>query len=572
MLKTIDNKCPKIYGDQVSIIVSKKGEPIIRALKDNGSYWLLTVLIGLLLIAIGVNLLAVTPVLAQQSYTLEITGDGVASPIAFTLDDLQNMEQSQHIYSTINTWPTKRFYTARGVNLKYLLDLAKISEDARLIRFTSYDGYEVTLTVKELIKDKRYYFPYLADNHPTDGSIPGSSSDAEEVEPILALISAENSTNPHHMNDMNTLLFIYGQRAVTEQTNNLFLKHVDKIEVLTDAPEKWDKPKANIQSEEVATGTQIELNSKGNDIDKVYYTTDGSTPTINSPMFNWSAKRWWSQRPDNLQMVNQPIDINRDTVIKAIVIGPGKEDSEVATFSYKVGLTDSLGQNLPGGPPTSITLDRDIINLQAGGTFELDATIGPDNATDKRVTWSSSDTRIATVDNHGLVTMVGEGTAVITAKTLDGNVEATCIVTSSDNYENENPVADENNQESDKMQENISDTALENDPDYLAPKGEIESEGSSSLDEQKAEMEELPANLVYLVEKETMAPGKSSIVSSSSTIAYAGDLFEVSIDNESFSLPVEQSSLKTFTLPILTILFISGAHRRYLKYSKEVAG
>jgi len=197
-----------------------------------------------------------------------------------------------------------------------------------------------------MLKDPRYCFPGLQENSINDGSIPGSIEGAEEVEPILALLTAEGSNNSEEMNDMNALQLICGQRAVSEQTNNLFLKYINKIEVLTTEPLQWDNPRVNIGSGEVPAGTLLELNTKGNDTDKIYFTTDGSTPTINSPMFNWSAKRWWSQRPDSLGSINKPIEIKEGTVIKAITIGPGKADSEVVTFIYQIGDPDQ--PQIPG--------------------------------------------------------------------------------------------------------------------------------------------------------------------------------------------------------------------------------
>ena len=250
------------------------------------------------------------------------------------------------------------------MKLRDLLALAEIKDEATLVRFVSSDGYDVTLTVKELLKDKRYYFPGLKDNHPSDGSIPGSSDGAQEVEPILALVSAEGIDDPAAMNERDALLLVLGQRAETEQTNNLFLKYVSRIEVTTTTPEKWDSPKANIPSGTVLpVGTQIKLSNKHNNEDKIYYTTDGSTPTVNSPMFNWSASRWWDQRGD-VEGINKPIEIKKDTIIKMITIGPGKEDSDVVTFTFTADLTGKVVDptKVPGGPPTEVTLDRNAIN------------------------------------------------------------------------------------------------------------------------------------------------------------------------------------------------------------------
>ena len=64
------------------------------------------------------------------------------------------------------------------------------------------------------------------------------------MEPIIGLISVEGSDDPKYMNDMNTLLLMIGQRSVTEQTGNLFVKYLNKIE-LTCRAGKWDAPQAN---------------------------------------------------------------------------------------------------------------------------------------------------------------------------------------------------------------------------------------------------------------------------------------------------------------------------------------
>ncbi len=76
---------------------------------------------------------------------------------------------------------------------------------------------------------------------------------------------------------------------------------------------------------------------------------------------------------------------------------------------------------------TSVTLDIGEKAVKKGETFTLTATVGPSDATDKTVIWSSSDDNIASVDAKGKVTAVNGGSAVITAES--GGVKATCSVT-----------------------------------------------------------------------------------------------------------------------------------------------
>ena len=76
-----------------------------------------------------------------------------------------------------------------------------------------------------------------------------------------------------------------------------------------------------------------------------------------------------------------------------------------------------------------VSLNRNSAALKVGETTRLIATISPANATNQAVTWRSSSESVATVNGVGIVTAVGEGTAVITVTTVDGNQTATCTVT-----------------------------------------------------------------------------------------------------------------------------------------------
>ena len=76
---------------------------------------------------------------------------------------------------------------------------------------------------------------------------------------------------------------------------------------------------------------------------------------------------------------------------------------------------------------TSVSLDKDSLNLTAGGSDTLIATVLPANATNQTVTWTSDNTAVATVDANGNVSAVAAGTANITA-TADGKSDS-CTVT-----------------------------------------------------------------------------------------------------------------------------------------------
>jgi uncharacterized protein YjdB len=78
---------------------------------------------------------------------------------------------------------------------------------------------------------------------------------------------------------------------------------------------------------------------------------------------------------------------------------------------------------------SGVSLDRNTLSLSVGSTVQLKATVSPDNATNKKVTWSTSDEKIATVDDQGNVKGVAEGTATITVTTADGGFTDTCEVT-----------------------------------------------------------------------------------------------------------------------------------------------
>lgn len=87
--------------------------------------------------------------------------------------------------------------------------------------------------------------------------------------------------------------------------------------------------------------------------------------------------------------------------------------------------------DLPSISVEGVTLNESTLSLIAGGeTFTLVATVVPADATDKSVTWTSSDEAVATVSENGLVSAIAPGTVTITATSVADNTKtATCIVT-----------------------------------------------------------------------------------------------------------------------------------------------
>ena len=80
-------------------------------------------------------------------------------------------------------------------------------------------------------------------------------------------------------------------------------------------------------------------------------------------------------------------------------------------------------------PVTGVTLNEEILTLQSNGATEtLVATIEPATATNKNVTWTSSDKTYATVDENGVITPLAIGGATITVTTEDGGFTDTCVL------------------------------------------------------------------------------------------------------------------------------------------------
>lgn len=78
---------------------------------------------------------------------------------------------------------------------------------------------------------------------------------------------------------------------------------------------------------------------------------------------------------------------------------------------------------------TALNLSAKSASIKVGETLRLEATLSPDNVTNKKIDWTSTNLNVATVDTLGLVKALAEGETQIVATTTDGsNLSAKCLI------------------------------------------------------------------------------------------------------------------------------------------------
>ena len=111
------------------------------------------------------------------------------------------------------------------------------------------------------------------------------------------------------------------------------------------------------------------------------------------------------------------------------------KNSQTAKFTMPAQAVNATAayESIPAGATavTGVTLNRSSLSLYSNtkpNTAALTATVSPADATDKTMTWASGNTAVATVDQSGKVTAVGNGTATMTVTTTDGGYTSSCTV------------------------------------------------------------------------------------------------------------------------------------------------
>ena len=303
-----------------------------------------------LLLAVAL-LMIITAVPAMAAgETLTIRGDGLAKEITYSRAQIEALTGviEQHIYSSANNFPTEKTEYAAGVPLLYLLQQAGLKDSAQTITFTASDGYKRDFTLQELLHTPRYYFPA-----------------AGEKKPVPAMVCLQSSEKGFSALEKLDFKLIMGQRARGEQNNPWFVKYLSVIEVSCTKPAQW--PEVTFDRVSGPQGITLRLLHENADSVKIYYTTDGSAPTVESKMYNISASYFQPQ-------LNQPLLLDKTTLVRAIAIGAGKENSAVSLLVVSLEGAPIRFSDLAGYEWAKTAIEalaeKGIVDGVGGGRFD----------------------------------------------------------------------------------------------------------------------------------------------------------------------------------------------------------
>ena len=200
----------------------------------------------------------------------------------------------------------------------------------------------------------------------------------------------------------------------------------------------------------------------------------------------------------------------------------GQTDTHTSTAMRSAKWVREISVMLIGKPPEQVSLNQNTVNTKIGSSVQLEATVGPSDAADKRVTWSSSNPEIATVDDTGRVSIIAPGTAVISVTTVIGEHTASCII---------------------------------NGPGQVVSSPEGGAGGSGLNNE----------------EEQAGADGQQRLAKKGSAVVsrLPGRIYEMSADVVPLQPQSEYGNVNIQTAVAALILFFLGAGRKYTEYKKE---
>ncbi|MBO4548454.1 MAG: Ig domain-containing protein [Abditibacteriota bacterium] len=186
------------------------------------------------------------------------------------------------------------------------------------------------------------------------------------------------------------------------------------ITVKTEDGGLTDKCKVTVRRKVAVTG--ISLNKSA--LTLLKGKSDTLTATVKPSKATDKGVKWTSGNK-NVATVSSSGKIKARKAGSTVITATTKDGGYTA--KCKVTVKDKV-------PVTGVSLNKTEVTLSKGGMVSLSATVKPSGATNKEVTWTSSDTSVAKVDSNGKVTAVGGGKTKIRVKTKDGGYKAYCTV------------------------------------------------------------------------------------------------------------------------------------------------
>ena len=237
-----------------------------------------------------------------------------------------------------------------------------------------------------------------------------------ETETLTATVSPENAANKEvtwssdypeiaSVDNGQVTAVAVGKATITVTTKDGNYKDTCEVNIEEDTPSPIPVSKVVLPSaDSVATGKTLDLGSKVS-----FEPSDATVTTLT-----------WTTSASDIATVNA------SGVVTGLKAGTA---NITATAASGVSATCSVTVTAATVPVSGVSLNKTSAAVNVNGATQLTATVSPSSAANKKVTWKSSNTGVATVDSSGKVTGKAVGEATITVTTADGGKTAACKVT-----------------------------------------------------------------------------------------------------------------------------------------------
>lgn len=361
------------------------------------------------------------------------TVDGKSASVTFTVKK-KKLTVAPSALTEIYVKDNKIEAAAKAVTAKYALEN---DENVSLVKGTDY-----TVSEPQISADKKYYSITITLSDDAAGKYELSTTT------LKGYIAYELTSVALNSDTLNLVAGADGRQLVatttpdnalldnltfTYKSSNETVATVDENGLVT--PLKAGTATITVTAQAVVTTNGMALFTTRATAKCTVTVTDNSIPATNIELDTYSktmtvgekAKLTATVKPDDStdkvtwkSKNDKIVSVDENGNITALAVG----ETEVIATAGSVSAVCNV--TVEGVKVSEVKLNKTSVSLKAGETEQLTATVTPDNATDKTVTWTSSNEKIATVAD-GKITAVAPGTATITATA--GDKSATCTVT-----------------------------------------------------------------------------------------------------------------------------------------------